>query len=207
MLALVALFGSASLLAGLYFHGRKLRERRGAEGADVMSELHDAVKVAAGTRVLNLEVAEAAGVRAPLLWLMREWERDGTHAVRIFEGDRALPSGAVRFDDASQAAAAAAGLSKARDVNATAHGPKWRAALDVHPVGFNPWRSFSEQPGMFDLVKAFVAWAERQVYVAPDGREYRFKSGKDFPIGPAPDGVTGDWVHVEILGWRSLPPL
>lgn len=205
--ALVALVGAPALLAGMYLYGRKLRDDRGADSGVMTSELHDAVRAATGVNVLNYDYAQRAGVRKPLLWLLREWDAKGSHPVRVFEGDKALPSGAVRFTDAEQAAAAGAGLSKAKDVNATAHGPKWRAALDVHPMGFNPWRSFKEQPGMFDRVKAFVAFAENAVFVDDDGTEYRFQSGKNFPIGPAPDGVMGDWVHIEILGWRSLPPL
>lgn len=203
MFQFAALGAVASALLGLYLFGRRVRDERGASGADVTSVLHEEVQAATGVRVLNRELAERDGVRPELLWLLDEWEREGTHVVRVFEGDKALPSGSVRYSDAAQAAAAAANLSRAKDVNSTPHGYKWRAALDLHPKGFNPWRSFAEQPGMFEKAKAFALWAEGKVH--PNGT--RFLSGKNFNIGPAPDGVMGDWVHVEILGWRQLPPL
>lgn len=203
--ALLAGVGALCVLGALYVYGRRRRELRGNEDADVTSELQEAAKEAAGVKVLNRELPAGDEVRAELLWLLDRYESDPaapTHAVRIRERSKYFPSGSVRWTEDEQAQAAAAGLSAAVKPNDSAHGPMRRAGLDVQPADFNPNKSFTEQPGQFEKCEAFALWAEAQQH--PNGT--RFKSGKNFPI-TAPDGVKGDWVHVEIEGWAKLPLL
>jgi hypothetical protein len=126
----------------------------------------------------------ADGVHPAIRALLDAWEREGTHIV-VIGGGGSWPSGGLRVDESSQAAAAAAGLSSAATLATTPHGRG--AALDVWPEGFNPHRSFEEQPGMRELMVVFGEWAE----------------AKGFAWGGR--WAKPDMPHVELRDWRSLP--
>lgn len=137
----------------------------------------------AGSRVLYRERAD--GVHPDLQWLLDEWEREGTFVVQIAGGPDWPYPGGVRTDEATQQAAAAAGLSAATSLAQTPHGRA--AALDVWPDGFNPHLTFDAQPGQLQLMQTFGAWAESK----------GFTWGGRFS--------TPDYPHVEIVNWRNLP--
>lgn len=141
-------------------------------------------------RVRGREFAQ--GVHPALIGLLDLWDKEGWFNVTVAP-PFVLPSGyavegGLRTDEAAQRAIAQAGLSKAFDLKSTAHGRG--AALDIHPEGFDPHRDFSTQPEMAGLMAQFASWASQKVI---DGVE--FYPGINF----------GDYPHIEIKGWRSLP--
>lgn len=138
-------------------------------------------------------IEHARGVHPALRALLTEWNRVGTHTVVVAPGATDWPyPGGVRTDADGQAAAAAAGLSRATTLRSTPHGRA--AALDVWPEGFNPRRGFDVQPSMEPLFRIFGEWAERQRVLVGD-REFLFRW-----LGKA-----GDLPHVELIGWEALP--
>lgn len=200
------LAGVAGILGLAGLGALALRRRAPGSGDAVSSPLKESVQVLTGLRVLNRDLAARDGVRPEVLWVLDEWERVGTHVIEIRSREKFpyFPSGSVRWTDEEQADAARKGLSGAVKPNDSAHGPRRRAGLDVHPIGFNPNRSFAQQPPeMFAQVRTFALWVEGLVH--PNGTRYR--TGRLWSHIVAPDGVTGDWVHYEILGWEKLPLL
>jgi hypothetical protein len=174
-------------LGALYVYGRKRRDDRGDEDADVTSELKDAVLEATGTKVLDRERAD--GVDGRLQWLLDEWERLGTHVVRIAGGTFGGHAyvGGVR-DLEQQLSDFHAGLSKADSADKAPH--MHGGALDVWPKDFVPNRSFEQQPVPDDYVAKFRAFAD-------------FAIARGFEAGfywPNPD-----MPHVQTKDWRALP--
>jgi hypothetical protein len=154
-------------------------------GIEVLAALALA-SAAAGTsakRVFYRERAE--GVHPALVGLLDSWERDGEFAVQVAGGEGWPYPGGLRTDEATQAAAAATGLSAASTLKDTPHGRG--AALDVWPMGFEPYQSFEVQPGMRELMTRFGEFAEAR------GFEWGGRWGK------------ADYPHVQVPGWRSLP--
>lgn len=137
-------------------------------------------------KVLNAELA--IGVHPSLVALLEAWEQHGTHDVMVAHGV-GFPAGGLRTDVLAQHKAFVDGLTKARTLADTPHGRG--AAIDIWPVGFNPHRDFSTQPGMEDLFRDFGEFAE--------GMGFRW--GGRF----GGFGQHGDMPHVEILNWHSLP--
>jgi hypothetical protein len=120
--------------------------------------------------------------------LLDEWERYGTHDVRIGSGiyGGIAYVGGLRTE-AEQATLAGVGLSNAFDA---AHAPHVHGgALDVWPIGFVPNRSFADQPeaDYEQLMAVFGYFAEQRGFVW-GGRW----SKPDMP-------------HVELKDWQSLP--
>lgn len=132
--------------------------------------------------VLHKERAD--GVRPELQQLLDDWEQDGEFDILVAEngGVRAGPEA-----EATQEKFFATGLSKARSLKETPHGRC--CALDCHPVGFRPNRSFADQPGMRELFVAWGRFAEKRGFVWGG----RFKSF----------GGDGDMPHVEIQYWHK----
>lgn len=152
-----------------------------------------AAVIAARGQVNHLE--HAAGVHPALRALLGAWNSSGPHRVVISPADTDWsPTGGVRTDEASQAAAAGAGLSNASALRDTPHGRA--AALDVWPEGFNPHRGFDAQPGMLPLFNVFGEWAESQRVVF-GGALFEFSWGGRWSKPDRP--------HVEIRGWQQLP--
>lgn len=141
-------------------------------------------------RVSGREYLE--GVQPALIDLLNDWDREGWFDVTVAPPMRLpsgrLLSGGLRTDDAAQAEAARVGLSKATNLHITPHGRG--AAIDVYPVGFNPYSDFSTQPEMAGLMAQFASWASQKSY-----RGFTFYPGINF----------GDYPHIEIKEWRSLP--
>lgn len=126
----------------------------------------------------------ANGAHAELRKLLEDWEREGTHEVTV------AVDGGLRWGlDAEQKQKGFfdAGLSKAATLKQTPHGRG--AALDVHPVGFNPNAGFDTQPGMREKFVSFGTWAESKGFTW-GGRFGSF--GKD-----------GDLPHIEIKNWAT----
>lgn len=138
----------------------------------------------------------ARGVHPDLQALLDAWEREGWFPVTIGSGTFGgiAYNGGLRTSAVAQAKTAGAGLSKASTLASTPHGRG--AALDVWPVGFDPARPFSAQPQMQQLMQAFGEFAERRGLVW-GGRWKNFMS-------PGAE-VAGDWPHVEVPHWASLP--
>lgn len=186
--------GALALLGGLYLWGRKLRDARGDEDADVTTPLEETLQTATGTRVLNRE--RAAGVDARLLAALDDWDENGPHVIRVaggtFSGHKYV--GGVR-DRAQQTSDADAGLSKARpvdDVDSTKVAPHMHAgALDLWPENFAPNRSFEQQPVPADYVAMFRAQADFF-------RERHGLTAGFYWTNP-------DMPHVEVPDWRGLP--
>lgn len=138
----------------------------------------------------------ARGVHPSLQALLDAWELEGWFPVTIAHGTYGPITyvGGLRSSASQQASTAGAGLSRASTLASTPHGRG--AALDVWPVGFDPTKPFSAQPNMQQLMQAFGEFAERRGLVW-GGRWVNFK--------PAGAEVAGDWPHVEVKNWRSLP--
>lgn len=143
-----------------------------------------------GATVFHRE--RARGVHPDLQQLLDDWAQSGTHDI-VIAGGNGWPNGGLRTK-AEVDAAHAGGLSNATDLSQTPHGRG--AALDVWPVGFVPSKSFDAQPGMQDLMKAFGDFAVAKSLVWGG----RF-SGTYSPTST----VSGDWPHVELANWTSLP--
>lgn len=192
--AAVAGVGALALLGGLYVYGRRLRERRGAEDADVTSELANAVREAAGSRVLDRDAAD--GVDARLQAFLDDWDENGPHVIRVangvFGGHRYV--GGVR-DRAQQLDDFNANLSKAKPVDerdSTNVAPHMhRGALDIWPRDFVPNRSFEEQPVPADYPAMFKAQADfaRTRHGLTAGFYWQHP----------------DMPHVELPDWKTLP--
>lgn len=143
--------------------------------------------IAVGTgRVMHRERAD--GVHPDLLWLLDEWERDGTHVVEIAGGPNWSPPGGLRTNPAEQSAAAAGGLSNASTLASTPHGRG--AALDVWPYGFNPHRSYDAADQLPDAHALMMTFAD-------------FAAARGFVVGR--DFKTPDDPHVELANWVALP--
>lgn len=140
-----------------------------------------------GATVYDREVAD--GVHPDLQRLLDLWEQEGSFDIRVASGVRTQAEQTQNYQ---------LGLTRASDVSTTPHGRG--AALDIHPVGFNPNACFASQPGMLDLMNQFGQWAESQGFVWGG----RF-SGYYSPACKTIDNVTGDRPHVELKGWQSLP--
>lgn len=136
-----------------------------------------------------------AGVHPRLVELLDHWEREGWFDVVIAHGTygKITYVGGLRTDSAQQAATAGAGLSNASTLRSTAHGRG--CALDVWPLGFDPTKPFSAQPGMQQLMQAFGEWAERRGFIW--GGRWKFQA-------PGAE-VAGDWPHIEVPGWQNMP--
>jgi hypothetical protein len=145
---------------------------------------------ASGVTIFNRE--RASGVHPDLQALLDAWLQEGTFDISI-GGGGGFPNGGLRTQGDVDTAAAA-GLSNATELSQTAHGRG--GAIDVWPAGFNPFRSFDEQPGMQDLMRSFGQWAQSKGFVW-GGTFGGFYSSSA--------RVTGDWPHVEMRNWRSLP--
>lgn len=134
--------------------------------------------------VLNIE--RAAGCREELKDLLEQWKIHGTFDITV------AVDGGYRFGPEAETAQAnffAAGLSRARTLEDTPHGR--RCAVDCHPVGFDPHKSFADQaPGMREKFKAWGAFVEACGLVW-GGRFGGF-------------GFDGDTPHAEIPHWRTL---
>ncbi len=132
---------------------------------------------------LVLKIDRAEGCRPELRKLLSDWVEEGSHDVIVAEdgGYRVGPEA-----EAKQETFFATGMSKARTLKETPHGR--RCAVDVWPVGFNPHRSFDDQPGMRDK---FLLWGR---FVESKGFKWggRFKSFGD-----------GDMPHCEIPAWHA----
>lgn len=138
-------------------------------------------------RVLDRDRADGVDLR--LLWLLDEWERYGSHVVRIAGGTYGGHTyiGGVRTP-AQQLAQFNAELSKAPTPRDAPH--CHAGALDVWPLGFVPSRSFEEQPVPADYQGMFRVFGE-------------FAKARGFEWGgewPSPD-----MPHVQVKDWRSLP--
>jgi hypothetical protein len=185
--ALLAGAGALCVLGALYVVGVRRRAARGDTEADLTSPLEDALREATGAKVLNRE--RAAGVDGRLQWLLDEWERLGTHVVRVaggtFGGHRY--AGGVR-DLAQQLDDFNAGLSKANGPDTAPH--MHGGAIDVWPKDFVPNRSFADQPVPGDYIAQFRTFAAF-------ARERDFEVGFDWP--------NPDMPHVQVRDWRSLP--
>lgn len=140
-----------------------------------------------GRRAQVLNRWEAFGVHPDLQALLDAWEREGWFNVQIGTPFANFPGGGLRTaaDAAGQAAACASGLSKACDLTSTPHGRG--AALDIWPEGFDPLRTYDQQPGTKEAMISFGQWAQ----------------SKGFTWGGA--WADPDYPHVEITAWRSLP--
>jgi hypothetical protein len=145
--------------------------------------------------------AYAAGVHPALPALLDLWDQFGWFDVTVAPPFKMLSGdyidGGLRTDEAVQGEAQAEGLSKAGDLYSTPHGRG--AALDIYPVGFDPHRSFEDQPEMAGLMAQFASWASQQTVVlgqgTPTQQSFTFYPGINF----------GDYPHIEIKGWQSLP--
>lgn len=148
----------------------------------------------AGKNVFDRHLA--AGVHPSLIALLDLWDKEGWFPVRVSSW-----SGGLRTDAAAQAAQAAGGLSNATTLKQTPHGRG--AALDIWPLGFNPnAATLSEQPEAMDRMYQFAEWAKSKG---------GFVAGKDWvnfkttPAQKAGADPAGDWPHLEIANWQSLP--
>lgn len=136
--------------------------------------------------------AYAVGVHPALIGLLDLWDEQGWFPItvappfKMASGD--YISGGLRTDAAVQGEAQAEGLSKAGDLYSTPHGRG--AALDIYPVGFDPHQNFDNQPEMAGLMAQFGSWASQQTV-----QGFSFYPGINF----------GDYPHIEIKGWQSLP--
>lgn len=139
-----------------------------------------------GAEVVNvLNVERAAGCRDELKDLLDQWKIHGTFDIEVAE------NGGYRFGPEAELAQAnffATGLSKAKALEDTAHGR--RCAVDCHPVGFNPHRDFTAQPGMR---AKFRTWG---LFVEACGLVWGGRFGGF--------GSDGDMAHAEIPHWRTL---
>lgn len=134
--------------------------------------------------VLNIE--RAAGCREELKDLLEQWKIHGTHDITVAE------DGGYRFGpvaERTQEHFFEAGLSRARTLEDTPHGR--RCAVDCHPVGFDPHKSFKDQaPGYREK---FLAWG---AFVEACGLVWGGRFGGF--------GSDGDMPHAEIPHWRTL---
>ncbi len=145
--------------------------------------------------------AYAQGVHPALIGLLDLWDQQGWFDVtvappfKMASGD--YIDGGLRTDAAAQGEAQAEGLSNAGDLASTAHGRG--AALDIYPVGFDPHQNFDNQQEMAGLMAQFASWASQQTVVlgqgTPTQQSFTFYPGINF----------GDYPHIEIKGWQSLP--
>lgn len=137
----------------------------------------------------------AAGVHPALQQLLDAWTNEGDFDV-VVGGGAGVPGGGLRTQD-EEDEAVAEGNTLSSSLASTPHGRG--AALDVWPAGFAYSLPFSAQPGMQDLMRRFGEWAE--------GKGYTWGGRWGVSFGNGEDGrpLHGDWPHVEISGWQSLP--
>lgn len=178
--------GVVATVVAVVAGGVALVLRRDGKTADVTSggatDARGATKATPG--VLFRE--RAAGVRPELLRLLDAWQTEGAHVVMI-AADGGLRIGAAAA--AAQAKFFREGNSKAATLADTPHGRG--AALDVHPLGFDPRRPMAEQPLMRERFRIFGEWAEKRGFVW---------GGRWASFGP-----DGDAPHIEIANWRRFP--
>lgn len=143
-------------------------------------------------RVRNRDAAD--GVHPDLLALLDAWDKDGTFDVIV------APNGGLRTDEDTQANLASGGLSRATTLKTTPHGRG--AALDVWPVGFNAYGpTLSEQPESMAQFTEFGAFAKARGLVwGGDWTNFKQSAAQKDGIDPG-----GDWPHVELASWTSLP--
>lgn len=133
-------------------------------------------------KVKNRENAE--GCDARLQAALDAWEAQGEFDIVVAD------EGGLRTDEAEQEKLFASGLSRAANLASTAHGRG--AALDLYPDGFDPHRSWAEQPLGEQMVKGyFYAMA---TFFESRGLVWGGR-WKGFP----------DWPHFEVPDWQSLP--
>ncbi len=135
-------------------------------------------------RVFNID--RASGCRPELLDLLDQWKIHGTFDLTVAE------DGGYRFGPAAewvQGHFFKMGLSKAATLRDTPHGR--RCAVDCHPVGFDPHKSFAEQPEP-GMREKFKTWG---VFVELCGLTWGGRFGGF--------GKDGDMPHAEIPLWRT----
>jgi hypothetical protein len=136
-------------------------------------------------QVLNIE--RASGCRDELKDMLDQWKIHGSFDITVAE------DGGYRFGPAAERVQEhffSVGMSKARTLEDTPHGR--RCAVDCHPVGFVPSKSFAEQP-FFGMREKFKEWG---LFVELCGFVWGGRFGGF--------GRDGDMPHAEIPHWRTL---
>lgn len=143
-------------------------------------------------RVRNRDAA--AGVHPDLQGLLDAWDREGSFDVLV------APNGGLRVDPAIQTLLATAGASRATTLSTTPHGRG--AALDIWPVGFDAYGPLlSEQPEAQSQMREFGEFAKARGFVwGGDWTNFKQTQAQKDGLDPG-----GDWPHVEIAAWTSLP--
>jgi hypothetical protein len=138
-------------------------------------------------RVLGRE--NAAGVVPEMLAMLDAWEQEGDFDVTL----PSWPPSGTRTD-AQELEIHNEGLTNATTASTSAHGHG--CAIDVWMPGFDPGKSFDDQPDVWALQQRFGAWAESKGY------RWGYRWANQYGFGPY-----GDAVHFELSNWTSYPTI
>ena len=147
---------------------------------------HSGVSPVVG-RVSGLD--RAKGVHPELIQLLQAWNISGEFDVQVSPSGGGLRKSLQDTEFGSNAT----------NLAETPHGRG--GALDVWPIGFDPYKTLMSQPYVMEQMRIFGHFAKAKGFVwGGDWQNFKVTDAQKRGIDPP-----GDWPHIEMKNWRSLP--